>query len=303
MVNSFDVIIIGGSYAGMSCALALGRSLRKVLILDFEEPCNRFAPHAHNFLGSDDMPVEELRKRALNDLSKYETVKIINELASNCHKTSSGFEVITSNEKKYYSRKLVIATGIRDELEEIPGLQECWGISAIHCPYCHGYEYHSRPTGIIIKGSPAIHHAQLISNWSNDVYLFTNGDPELTEERIKSITDLGVKMIETPIRELKHNKGYLKSIITTDGMEFMLDAVYVSPTTTQQCTIPVALGCELDDKGLIGTDSLQRTNVDGVYACGDCNSNRSLAGAVYTGSMAGASVNNALIDEGIFAAG
>jgi len=301
MVNSYDVLIVGGSYAGLACALTLGRSLRKVLVMDSGEPCNRYATHAHNFLGADGIPVDELKSNALRNIRNYKTVTLIENTVENCKKTSLGFELSATKGNKYYGKKLVIATGIKDILDDIPGLKECWGISAIHCPYCHGYEYHAQPTGIIIKGASAIHHAELISNWTSALFLFTNGDPELTEERIKSIKALGVELIETPVKELIHDNGKLKCIITADGKEYPMKAVYVSPTTLQASNLAASLGCELNDKGLIETDKEQKTNVEGVYACGDCTANRSLAGAVNSGHIAGGAVNNTLIAEGFFA--
>jgi len=140
-MNNFDVIIIGGSYAGLSAALALGRSLRKVLIMDSGLPCNRSTPHSHNFLTHDGERPAVIAEQARTKVLAYKTVTWWNGLAVSGRKTGSGFEIITQNDGIFYGRKLIFATGIRDILPDIKGFAECWGISVIHCPYCHGYEF------------------------------------------------------------------------------------------------------------------------------------------------------------------
>ncbi len=146
--NNFDVIIIGGSYSGLSAALALGRSLRHVLIIDSGKPCNEQTPHSHNFLTHDGETPRSIASKAKEEVSKYETVHFHSGLAVRGEKTDSGFEITTEAGESFTAKKLIFATGVRDIMPEIDGISECWGISVIHCPYCHGYEVRGEKTGL-----------------------------------------------------------------------------------------------------------------------------------------------------------
>src|SRR5690606_19368783 len=145
-------IIIGGSYAGLSAAMALGRSLRKVLIIDAGKPCNRQTPHSHNFITQDGKTPAEISSIARAQVAQYETVTFLSGFAVEGKKTNSGFEIKTEKGEIFESKKLILATGVKDIMSEIPGFAECWGISVIHCPYCHGYEVRNEKTGILANG-------------------------------------------------------------------------------------------------------------------------------------------------------
>jgi thioredoxin reductase len=296
--QEFEVIIIGGSYAGLSAAMSLGRALRKVLLIDGGQPCNQQTPHSHNFLTQDGQKPKEIANIALSQLATYETVEFYKGLANKATKTAKGFTIETQNGKVFYAKKLVLATGLKDIMPEIKGFAECWGISVVHCPYCHGYEIRHQKTGIIANGDAAFHYAQLINNWTKDLRVFTNGQAMLNEEQQEKLKKHNISTIETPIEKLIHTEGKIEKVVLTDGSEIVLDAIYSRPVSVQHSTIPQALGCELTEHGLIKVDTMQKTNVVGVFACGD-NSNlmRSVAMAVSSGSATGAIVNHELISE------
>ncbi len=157
MKNEFDVLIVGGSYAGLSAAMALGRSLRQVLVMDSGQPCNRFTPHAHNFITHDGKAPADIAQQARQDVARYNTVHFHEGLAVEGRKTASGFEVKTQAGELFFGKKLLFATGIKDHLPDIEGFEACWGISMIHCPYCHGYEFRGQKTGIWANGPRAFH--------------------------------------------------------------------------------------------------------------------------------------------------
>ena len=136
----YDVIIIGGSYSGLAAGMALGRALRNVLIIDSGNPCNKQTPHSHNFLTNDGKSPAEIAGVAKEQLRIYGTVRLINGLAMTGIKTETGFKIQVQSGETFSSKKLVFATGIKDIMHDIPGFAECWGISVLHCPYCHGYE-------------------------------------------------------------------------------------------------------------------------------------------------------------------
>src|SRR5690606_37550650 len=161
--NYYDVIIVGGSYAGLSAAMALGRSLRKVLVIDSGFPCNRQTPHSHNFITQDGETPFAISQKAREQVMRYPTVRFLDDLALGAAKTATGFTVSTKSGDTFLSRKLITATGIADQLPEIKGFAACWGISVIHCPYCHGYEFRNQRTGILANGDRAFHLASLVS--------------------------------------------------------------------------------------------------------------------------------------------
>jgi len=163
MVNNFqhDVIIIGGSYAGLSAAMTLGRSMRKVLIIDSGKPCNRQTPYSHNFITHDGETPAAIAQKAREQVLKYPTVQLVNDTALRASKNENGFEIITASEAAYNTTKIIFATGVLDIMPDIKGFAECWGISILHCPYCHGYEVKDKPLGIIANGDVAKTHSAL----------------------------------------------------------------------------------------------------------------------------------------------
>jgi thioredoxin reductase len=296
--NNFDVIIIGGSYSGLSAAMALGRALRTVLVIDGGEPCNRQTPYSHNFLTQDGQTPKHISNLGKEQVLKYSTVKFHEGFAVNGMKTKNGFEIRNQSGEKFVGKKLIFATGIKDIMPDIEGFSECWGISVIHCPYCHGYEVKHEKTGIMANGDIGFHYAQLISNWTKDLIIFTNGKPTFTTEQIEKITANHIPIIEKEIKGINHENGQIKQLIFKNGDAFELKAIYARPAFVQHSEIPLTLGCELNEQGLIKVDTMQKTNVPGVYASGDNSTPmRSVAFAVSLGNMAGAAVNKELIDE------
>lgn len=293
-----DVIIIGGSYAGLSAAMALGRSLRKTLVIDSGKPCNIQTPHSHNFLTQDGSPPAEISILAKNQVQQYETVEFYSGKAISAQKTDFGFEVATENGKKFTSKKLIVAAGIVDEIPNIKGFKESWGISLVHCPYCHGYEYKGKKTGIIANGDKAIHISSLVKNLTEDVTILTRGKAQFTDEQLEKLKNNQIEIIETDITQLKHTDGYVKSLAFDDRKEVDFEAVYGAFPFHQHSDIPESLGCEFTDFGHIKTDQFQKTNVPGLFVCGDNSSMmRSISNTVMTGNVAGAMVNMELVTD------
>nr|AEX55009.1 FAD-dependent pyridine nucleotide-disulfide oxidoreductase [Dokdonia sp. PRO95] len=295
--KKFDVIIIGGSYAGLSAAMALGRSLRDVLIIDSGLPCNRQTPHSHNFITQDGEKPREIARKATAQVLQYNTVQIHNDLAISGAKTNDGFSITTKKGEEFKASKLIFATGVKDIMPDIKGFSQCWGISAIHCPYCHGYEVKHKKTGIIANGDVTFHYAQLIRNWTTDLTIFTNGTSTLTREQHDKIKRHNISIIEKEISQLQHDHGQIEQLVFKDNTTFELDAIYARPEIEQHCDIPAMLGCELTEQKLIKVDEFQKTTVGGVFACGDNSSLfRAVSKAVAAGNMAGAIMNNQMTE-------
>ena len=296
--NSFDVIIVGGSYSGLAAGMALGRALKKVLIIDSGKPCNRQTPHSHNFITHDgDTPIE-IAALANLQVKKYETIKFFDGLALSGIKIENGFEIKVVSGETFSTKKLIFATGIRDIMPDIDGFAACWGISVLHCPYCHGYEVRNEVTGLLGNGEFGFDLARLISNWTNALILFTNGTSTLTIEQSEKIAQHHIDIVEKKIERLEHINGHIKNIIFQDGTKSSINAIYAPGPFEQHCLIPEFLGCELSDEGYIQIDPFQETTVRGVYACGDnATRMRTVANAVAMGTTVGITVSKKMIIE------
>ena len=295
--NLYDVIIIGGSYSGLAAAMALGRALRKVLVIDGGEPCNRQTPHSHNFLTQDGKTPGEITVLGKQQVQQYRTIQFLKGLATEALKTNTGFDVITDTGKLFYARKIIFATGIRDILPDIPGIAESWGISVLHCPYCHGYEVRNQRTGILGNGNYGYEFSILISNWTKDLTLYTNGKSDLTVEQTAKLNQHSILIVEEEVENLEHHNGYLENIKFKNGKSNPLKVLYTRTLFAQQALIPM-LGCELNDQGYIKVDPAQKTSVQGAFACGDNTTRiRTVANAVETGTTSGMMVNKELIEE------
>lgn len=297
-VKMFDVIIIGGSYSGLSAAMALGRSLRNVLIIDENKPCNSQTPHSHNFITQDGETPADISMKARVQVQKYKTVQFYDGRAAKGIKTKNGFEIETVVGDKYEAKKLIFATGVKDIMPNIENFSECWGRSIIHCPYCHGYEVRNQKTGILGNGEYGFEFSKMINNWTKDLTLYTNGKSTLTDEETNKLKDNNINIIELEIDKVIQTKGQLESILFKDGSKSELRALYSKLPVVQNTDIPEELECQLTESGHILVDDFQKTTIEGGYACGDSTTLfRSVANAVAMGNVAGAIANKDLIQE------
>lgn len=194
--------------------------------------------------------------------------------------------------RSFQSRKLVLATGIKDLLPDIKGFAACWGISVIHCPYCHGYEFKGQPTGILADSEKATHLSGLVRNLTPDLTLFEPETEAFTTRQQERVADDHVKLVHAKISEILHDKGYMRAVRLDNDTEIPLKAIYAAIPFEQHSAIPQDLGCALTETGLIEVDAHQKTSIPGVYACGDNSAGmRSIASSVYTGNLTGAVVN------------
>ncbi len=299
--TDFEVIIIGGSFSGLSAALTLGRMLKKVLIIDYAQPCNQNARISQNFLTHDGESPTAIADIARTKLLHYSTVKLLYDLAVYGEKLKDGFTVNTLSGRTFTANKLIYATGIKDQLPPIDGFSSCWGISVIHCPYCHGYEYRDKQTAIMAKGEPAINMTAIIKNLTEHIIILTNGPADFDEKQLNILKKNNVRIIETTVEQMIHKDGQLQAVRFTDDTQIKVDVLYHSPTCVQHPEMVGCFGLELTDNGLIKVDHSQQTTVPGIYACGDsCTAMRTISQAVFTGNMAAAMANKELTDEYFF---
>ncbi|MBD2756492.1 NAD(P)/FAD-dependent oxidoreductase [Spirosoma validum] len=296
--STYDVIIIGGSYAGLSAALVLGRSLRRVLVLDNGKPANRQTPHSHSFLTRDGATPAELSAIARQQALAYPTVQLIKATVSTAAQQDTVFEVTTDTGATYSASRLLLATGLNDELPPIPGIRECWGISVLHCPYCHGYEVHGQALGVLGNGDEGFEFAKLIQHWSPNLTLFTNGPATLSTEQKAALFRHQVRLVETPIMAITHQNGQLTSVLLDDQTHYPLDALFARPLSSQASPIAQQLGCLHDDVGFVQVDDWGRTSVSGVFAAGDTHTMmRQVMVAGTNGLRTAVFINKELIEE------
>lgn len=292
MKTLFDAIIIGGSYAGLSAAMTLGRSMRQVLIIDSNKACNRFAPHSHNFITQDGQTPAAIAEAARIQVLAYPTIQVVQGLAVAARGEDGAFEMEIETGEVYKAKKLLFATGLRDLLPEIEGLKECWGKSVIHCPYCHGYEVKGVPTGILMNDERVIDVARLIGHWSADLTIYTNGMAQFDVEALPS----KVRVIQASIQALVHQQGQLERITFKNGASYGVDVLYYRPVSKQHCSLPEDIGCVLTEGGHLEVDVFQQTTVAGILAAGDCATYfRAVSVAVAEGTKAGATLNRQLL--------
>lgn len=294
----YDAIIVGGSYAGLSAAMALGRSMRQVLIIDSGMPCNIQTPESHNFITHDGTPPHEIAASAREQVLKYPTIQFLPGLATAATQTPQGFAVTTWDGDIFRSRKLLLATGVKDILPDIEGADSCWGISLLHCPYCHGYEYKGRRTGILSNGDTAFEMARLLSNWTQSLTIFTNGPSQLSGSQYEVLQSKNIHVEQKPISQIAHNSGQLHSVVLLDASPIAMDVMYTRPAFVQHSNLAADLGCRFSESGHIAVDAFQKTSVPGIYAAGDNHFQmRSVSHAVFAGSFAGAMINKDLIED------
>ena len=294
----FDVIIAGGSYAGISAALALGRSLREVLIIDSGSPCNLGTPFSHNLITHDGTPPEEIMAKARKELETYTNVRLLENTLAKVDKDAEGFiaEVITG--EQFSCKKLLFATGVRDTLPGIRGFYECWGTSAFHCPYCHGYEHRNNKVIVLAGGDHGFEFTKTLRNWFDDLTLCTNGMPPLSKGQQALLRKHGIEIVEKRISHIAHTEGQARELVFTDGSTQPVEVFFAAPDLTQHCDIPAALGCELTKEGLLVVNEFQQTTLDGIYAAGDnSRATRAISVAIGAGAIAGMCINQQLTSD------
>lgn len=296
--KNFEVIIVGGSYAGLSAGMSLGRSLRNVLIIDGGKPCNRQTPHSHNFITHDGEVPQQIAEAAKAQVLYYDTVRWYNGIAENAIKKQNGFEIMTGSGDVFTAKKLLFATGLTDVMPDIKGFAECWGISVLHCPYCHGFEVRAKTIGLLGNGDIGFEFGRLISQWSKKLVLFTNGPSTLNEAQAAKLESHNIPIVEKEIAAFEHENGYVQQIVFADGSNHSVDAIFARPAFEQHCRLPQQLGCSLTEHGFIKVNDFQQTDINGIYAAGDNTSMfRAVSIAVAAGTKAGAVINKEMIEE------
>lgn len=285
---NYEVVIIGGSYAGLSAALPLARARRQVLIIDAGQRRNRFAEHSHNFLTQDGRSPSAIAAEARTQVKKYSTISWLTDTVTNV-KAVDGHYLVTAGEKQFQAEKIIIATGVRDELPQVAGLTERWGKSVYHCPYCDGYELNLGEIGVLASGIHSLHQALMLPDWGNTT-LFLNDAISVDQLDDELLAKLSKRQVVIETRKVAHIEGHC-DVVFTDGERTTLNGLFVSTVARLQADWIRDLGLEIDSNeygDAIKTTPAKETNLKGVYACGDVTrSGGSVALSVGDGAMTG----------------
>lgn len=309
--TTLDVIIVGSGPAGLSAALVLGRSRRRVFVLDAGRPRNAPSAGVHGFFSRDGVKPEELLQIGWEQLRPYESVEHREGQVVEVRGSDGAFEVVLDNREGLYAGKLLLASGVSDELPETPGFRELWGRGVYHRPYCHGWEVRDRSLAVLNSGEMAAEHAAMVRNWSRDIVLLTDGSPGPDEEDRRRLRALGVPVEEKKISHLEGDaeNRTLHQVLFEDGSSLDREAIFYGPPQRQGAGLAEMLGCEIESVGpapaVVKSDPLTReTTVPGVYVAGDAGSPvQSVIFAAASGANAAYFMNHALVAEEFAAAG
>ncbi len=293
-----DTIIVGGSTAGLSAAIYLGRFRRKVLIIDSQKPANRFSHASHSFFTRDGVSPAELVAIGREQLRPYETVSLQSGEVTQVVPDGQHFTVTLADGSHYSARKILLATGMKDTLPAITGLEQFWGTSVFHCPYCDGWEQRDQPVAIINTGEKALHIAKLLRVLTADLVICSNGASELAPDQLALLAKHGVQVIETTIERVEGHDTQVEQIVFADGSTLARKAIFIAPIITPHSDFAAQLGCEINQNGIIKIDPQGRTTIAGIYAAGDIAFGaRQLIFAASQGAFAAIAINMDLIAE------
>ena len=297
VMNEYDVVVIGGGAAGLSAALVLSRARRRVAVVDAGEPRNAPAAHMHGFLSRDGQPPGDLLAAGREEVKGYGGQLIGGTVAGIVQGRTPGFQVVLADGPPLRTRRVLVATGLRDELPSIPGVHERWGRDLLHCPYCHGYEVRDQPLGVLGGTPDADQHAQLVRQWSSDVVYFPHTD-ELAADQREQLVARSIGVVDGTVKRLVVDNDRLHGIELDDGRVIPRAAVFVRPRLVPNTDLLVGLGCASDDKGWVVADAVGRTTVSGVWVAGNAaNPRAQVITAAGEGSSAAIALNADLVDE------
>jgi len=298
-MTEFDVIVIGGGAAGLSAALVLTRARRSVLVIDSGSPRNAPAAHMHGFLSRDGMPPAELLALARTEVEGYGGTILAGTVLDVAHEGTSGFRVALGHGSRLGSRRLLVATGLRDEIPDIPGLRDRWARDVLHCPYCHGHEVRDGKLAVLGGSPEAVQYALIVRQWSGDVTYLTPRESLSAGER-ERLAARAITLVEGDVARVLVREDRLEAVELTDGRTVPCEALFVPPRFVPNDAVLVGLGCALDAEGWALTTANGLTSVPGVWVAGNvANPRAQVITAAGEGSAAAIAINADLVEDDV----
>lgn len=290
----YDAIIVGGSYAGLSAGLPLARARRNVLVIDGGERRNRHAVHSHGFLTQDGAPAAAIAARGREQLLAYGTVQWLDARVAGISRTADGFQVDIDGQPARDARRIVLATGVVDQLPDVPGLAERWGKSVFHCPYCHGYKLNQGNIGVLASSALSLHVAMLLPDWGSTTLLLNQAfEPDAAQ--LQALAARGIRIERSPVQRIDNRLD----VVLQGGQVLKLDGLFATSRIAPSSPLAAMLGCQMEEGPwgrIVKVDAMKATSVPGVYACGDtARPGGSVPLAVGDGAIAGAAAHQSLV--------
>lgn len=293
-----DVVVVGGGPAGLSAALTLGRARRSVVVIDEEQPRNRVTHESHGFLTRDKIPPAELRAIAREQIEAYPSVQFRRDVVTAVTGENGSFQTQTELGTSISSRKVLFATGMKDQLPAIEGLQRVYGSSAFVCPYCDGWELRDRRLVVIANDEAALHLIRLLWGWTHDLSICSNGPAGLPEDGRQQLGAHGIPLFEDAIERIESEGGQVSTVRLKGGQQVPCEGIFFAPKLVQATRLPVHLGCDVTASGAVAVGPNGETSVAGVYIAGDAARERyQLIMAAADGAAAAIAINFDLAQE------
>jgi len=295
-----DCTIIGGGPAGLNATLVLGRARRRVVLVDSNEARNKVTREAHGFITRDGVKPSELRALAHQEFSKYQTIVSKEDKVLEIIKGIDSFTIKTEKGEEWQTRKVILATGVKEEFPNIPNLRDYYGKSIFNCPYCDGWELRDQPLAVFGIVDYTLHMTEVLRNWSQDIVVFTNGE-ELSKSQAKQFNEWQVQVETSPVHLLHGGEGMLQSIELENGLVIERSGGFVTPELVQASELGMALGLKLTDQGGHQCDHAGKTKIHGLFVAGEASTiyPAQLIIAAGSGAETAMAVNVELTHEGV----
>ncbi len=302
-MDRYDCVIVGGGAAGLSAALVLGRARRRTLLIDAGRQSNLPAHGIGGLLGFDGRSPAELYAQGRRELGAYPDVECVTDTATEAWRGEGGFTVALAGGRRVGARQLLLAGGVDYQTPDIPGTQELWGTTVVHCPFCHGWELRDQPLAVLARGDKALHSALLVRGWTADLVVLTDGPDGIDAEAAAALAAAGIAVDEREVAAVQARDGRLAAVVFADGTSMARSGLVVTTTLERRSRLAEQLGAACHSGGPVVTDpidvdKLGRTTVPGLFAAGDvCTQTPQVANAIATGSVAATAMVESLLAE------
>ena len=298
-MNSYDVLIVGGGAAGLSAALVLSRARRSVVVVDSGAPRNAPAAHVQGFLSRDGVPPADLLEAGRAEVTGYGGTIVDGTVTELVRCGSSGFQALLAGGQRVQARRVLVTTGLRDELPDVPGLRDRWAKDVLHCPYCHGWEVRDQQLGVLWNGADSVGYAQIVRQWTHDLVLFAPSGTLTAADR-SHLVARAIGVVEGAVERLVVQDDHLTGVAMADGHRIPRDVLFVPPVFVPNHALLTGVGCDLDEQGWVVTGATGTTSVPGLWVAGNvANPRAQVVTAAGEGSATAIAINADLVADDV----